>query len=57
MLAIYSTARLGRSVRDLIEIVSRMREQGIQFESLTEPFHTTDHGGELFFQEMAAFEP
>lgn len=55
VLAVYSTDRLGRSVGDLIEIVGRLREQGIQFKSLTEPFDTTDHGGELFFHIVAAF--
>ena len=28
---------------------------GIQFKSLTEPFDTTDHGGELFFHIVTAF--
>lgn len=55
VLAVYSTDRLGRSVGDLIEIVGKLREQGIQFKSLTEPFDTTDHGGELFFHIVAAF--
>jgi DNA invertase Pin-like site-specific DNA recombinase len=32
-------------VGDLIEIVGRLREQGIQFKSLPEPFDTTEHGG------------
>lgn len=55
VLAVYSTDRLGRSIGDLIEIVGALRERGIQFKSLTEPFDTTDHGGELFFHIVAAF--
>lgn len=55
VLAVYSTDRLGRSMGDLIEIVGRLQEQGVQFKSLTEPFDTTNHGGELFFHIVAAF--
>ena len=55
VLAVYSIERLGRSVGDLIENVGRLRDQGIRFKSLTEPFDTTDHGGELFFHIVAAF--
>lgn len=55
VLAVYSTDRLGRSVSDLIAIVEGLHARGIQFKSLTEPFDTTDFGGELFFHIVAAF--
>lgn len=55
VLAVYSTDRLGRSVGDLIEIAGRLRDQGTQFKPLTEPFDTTDHGGELYFHIVATF--
>lgn len=52
--AVYSTDRLGRSAGDLTEIVDRLREQGIQLKSLTEPLSTTDHGDELYFHIVVA---
>ena len=55
VLAVYSTDRLGRSVTDLIDIVEGLHSRDIQFKSLTEPFDTTDIGGELFFHIVAAF--
>jgi len=55
VLTVYSTDRLGRSVSDLIGIVEALHARGNEFKSLTEPFDTTDFGGELFFHIVAAF--
>ncbi len=55
VLLVYATDRLGRSMTDVVSIVATLRERGIQFRSLTEPFDTTTPGGELFFHICAAF--
>ncbi len=55
VLLVYSTDRLGRSMTDVVNIVTELQERGIQFRSLTEPFDTTTAGGELFFHICAAF--
>ena len=54
-LLVYSTDRLGRSMTDVVTIVTELGERGVQFTSLTEPFDTTTAGGELFFHICAAF--
>jgi len=54
-LLVYSTDRLGRSMTDVVTIVETLRERGVEFKSLTEPFDTTTPGGELFFHICAAF--
>ncbi|SFF40874.1 recombinase family protein [Curtobacterium sp. YR515] len=55
VLLVYSTDRLGRSMTDVVNIVTELQERQIQFRSLTEPFDTTTAGGELFFHICAAF--
>lgn len=55
VLLVYSTDRLGRSMTDVVNIVTELQEREIQFRSLTEPFDTTTAGGELFFHICAAF--
>jgi DNA invertase Pin-like site-specific DNA recombinase len=54
-LLVYSTDRLGRSMTDVVSIVTELGERGVEFKSLTEPFDTTTPGGELFFHICAAF--
>ncbi|MEC5152594.1 recombinase family protein [Cryobacterium sp. GrIS_2_6] len=54
-LLVYSTDRLGRSMTDVVTIVTELGERGVEFTSLTEPFDTTTAGGELFFHICAAF--
>ncbi|MDY7544610.1 recombinase family protein [Cryobacterium sp. 5B3] len=54
-LLVYSTDRLGRSMSDVVSIVSELGTRGVEFKSLTEPFDTTAAGGELFFDICAAF--
>lgn len=46
--------RLGRSLKDLIEMVARLNERGIGFRSLQEAIDTTTSGGKLVFQIFGA---
>lgn len=46
--------RLGRSLKHLIEMVTRLNEQGIGFRSLQEAIDTTTSGGKLVFQIFGA---
>lgn len=47
--------RLGRSIKDLIEIVSSLKRQGIGFRSLTQSdIDTTTANGALVFHVFAA---
>jgi DNA invertase Pin-like site-specific DNA recombinase len=53
-LVVLSLDRLGRSLADLIELVSRLRTRGIGFRSLHEAIDTTTPGGRLVFHVFAA---
>lgn len=53
-LAVWRLDRLGRSLRHLIETVSRLEEQGIGFRSLEENIDTTTSGGRLIFHIFGA---
>jgi DNA invertase Pin-like site-specific DNA recombinase len=56
---VWKLDRLGRSLRDLIEIVERLDKFGIEFISLTEEINTTTASGKLVFQMfgvLAEFE-
>src|SRR3954451_16417441 len=46
--------RLGRSLQDLIAIVSGLRKRGVDFTSLHEALDTTTPGGRLVFHVFAA---
>jgi DNA invertase Pin-like site-specific DNA recombinase len=46
--------RLGRSLKDLIEIVSTLDERGIGLQSLQESLVTTNNSGRLVFHLFAA---
>ena len=52
-LVIWKLDRLGRSLRDLIEIVARLEGDGIQFISLTEDINTKTASGRLIFHVFA----
>ena len=47
--------RLGRSTRDLIELVQGFESQGVEFKSLQESIDTSGAMGRLVFQIFAAF--
>ena len=46
--------RLGRSLRNLIELVSELESRGVGFVSLTESIDTTTPGGKLIFHIFGA---
>ena len=52
-LVIWKLDRLGRSLRDLIEIVARLESEGIQFVPLTEDINTKTISGKLIFHVFA----
>jgi DNA invertase Pin-like site-specific DNA recombinase len=53
-LVVPSLDRLGRSLQDLISIVTGLRKRGIGFRSLHEALDTTTPGGRLVFHVFAA---
>ena len=58
-LVVWRLDRLGRSLRDLLEIVNRLEKQGITFISLKERFDTGTPAGRLifhFFASLTQFE-
>lgn len=54
VLTVVSLDRLGRSLEDLIGIVSRLKRQGVGFQSLHEKLDTTTAGGMFIFHVFAA---
>ncbi|EQD43912.1 resolvase domain-containing protein, partial [mine drainage metagenome] len=58
-LIVWRLDRLGRSLKDLVAIVSDLERQKIGFQSLTESIDTTTAGGKLIFHifgSLAEFE-
>lgn len=53
-LVVWKLDRLGRTVRQLVEFVEELQEQGIAFRSLTDGIDTTTPSGRFFFHVMAA---
>src|SRR5215213_6078064 len=47
VLVVWRLDRLGRSLRHLIETITRLHDRGIGFKSLTEQIDTTTSGGKL----------
>jgi len=59
VLVVWKLDRLGRSLKYLIEVITRLNERGIGFRSLTEQIDTTTPGGKLIFHifgSLAEFE-
>jgi DNA invertase Pin-like site-specific DNA recombinase len=54
-LTVWKLDRLGRSVIDLNDVITDLRERGVSFRSLTEHIDTSTAQGWLFFQLLAAF--
>ncbi len=54
VLVVWRLDRLGRSLPDLVNIVSDLEQQGIGFESLTEKIETSSAAGKLVFHVFAA---
>jgi DNA invertase Pin-like site-specific DNA recombinase len=53
-LVVWKLDRLARSLRQLIDTVERLEDQGIGFKSLTESIDTTTSGGKLIFHIFGA---
>jgi DNA invertase Pin-like site-specific DNA recombinase len=53
-LVVWRLDRLGRSLRDLVEIVNSLEERDIGFVSLTESIDTSTPGGKLIFHVFAS---
>lgn len=54
VLVVWKLDRLGRSLKNLIEVVSKLSETGIGFRSLTESIDTTTSSGKLIFHIFGA---
>lgn len=54
VLVVWKLDRLGRSLRDLIDIVNTLLAKGVGFKSLTESIDTTTSGGKLVFHVFGA---
>ena len=53
-LTVWRLDRLGRSLKELVSIVSELEEQGVGFRSLSEAIDTGSAGGKLVFHVFAA---
>ncbi len=53
-LVVWRLDRLGRSLPDLVGIVSSLEREGVAFESITERIETTSAAGKLIFHVFAA---
>lgn len=53
-LVVWKLDRLGRSVKSLVDLVSDLRKQGIEFKSLTDAIDTGAPSGRFFFHVMAS---
>ncbi len=54
ILVVWRLDRLGRSLEDLIDIISQLDQRKIGFKSLTENIDTTTSGGKLIFHIFGA---
>ena len=53
-LVVWKLDRLGRSVKNLVDLVGELHKQGIQFKSLTDSIDTGTPSGRFFFHVMAS---
>ena len=53
-LVVWKLDRLGRSVKNLVDLVGEMHKQGVQFKSLTDAIDTGTPSGRFFFHVMAS---
>jgi DNA invertase Pin-like site-specific DNA recombinase len=53
-LVVWKLDRLGRSVKQLVDLVSELHQQGVQFKSLTDAIDTGTPSGRFFFHVMAS---
>ncbi len=53
-LVVWKLDRLGRSVKDLVELVAELEKRGVHFRSLTDAIDTSTPAGHFFFHVMAS---
>ena len=53
-LVVWKLDRLGRSVKQLVDLVSKFKDEGINFVSLTDSIDTSTPAGRFFFHVMAS---
>lgn len=53
-LVVWKLDRLGRSVKNLVDLVGSLQKQGVQFKSLTDSIDTGTPSGRFFFHVMAS---
>lgn len=53
-LVVWKLDRLGRSVKNLVDLVSELHRQSVQFKSLTDAIDTGTSSGRFFFHVMAS---
>jgi len=53
-LVVWKLDRLGRSVKQLVDMVGELHKQGVQFKSLTDAIDTGTPAGRFFFHVMAS---
>jgi len=53
-LVVWKLDRLGRSVKNLVDLVASLQKQDIQFKSLTDAIDTATPSGRFFFHVMAS---
>ncbi|MDD5581342.1 MAG: recombinase family protein [Methylobacter sp.] len=53
-LVVWKLDRLGRSVKNLVNLVGELHKQGVQFKSLTDSIDTGTPSGRFFFHVMAS---
>ena len=53
-LVVWKLDRLGRSVKNLVDLIGELHKQGVQFKSLTDAIDTGTPSGRFFFHVMAS---
>lgn len=53
-LMVWKLDRLGRSVKNLVDLIGELNKQGIHFKSLTDSIDTSTPAGRFFFHVMAS---
>lgn len=53
-LVVWKLDRLGRSVKNLVDLVGELHKNGVQFKSLTDAIDTGTSSGRFFFHVMAS---
>ena len=53
-LVVWKLDRLGRSVKDLVELVGELEKRGVHFQSVTDNIDTSTPAGRFFFHVMAS---